>query len=123
MGKYDEYIGRDRPESEKYGKKKRQDRAKQFAPFAAVKGHAAAVRAKERVIVPRSILCEDAAEDIDKTLGKLQRGDMVAAVCYAQGRYVKITGRVSKIDPAAGRIRIVNQDIPIENLFQIHIEE
>lgn len=47
MGKYDDIIHLSRPESA-HPKMRRQDRAKLFAPFAALSGHEEAVRAREQ---------------------------------------------------------------------------
>ena len=40
-------------------KMSREDRAKQFMPFAALKGYSEALRKKERIIVPRRELSEE----------------------------------------------------------------
>ena len=46
----------------------RADRAKQFMPFAALKGYPEALRKKERIVVPRIEMTEDYAEQLDRKL-------------------------------------------------------
>ena len=44
------------------------DRAKQFLPFAALKGLPEALAKKERVAVPKIVLSEDMAEELDQKI-------------------------------------------------------
>jgi len=46
----------------------REDRAKQFMPFAALKGYEEALRAKEKIVVPKVELSEDIKEVPDRKL-------------------------------------------------------
>lgn len=50
-------------------------RAKQFMPFAALKGYEAALRQKERVVHPPVLLGEDAQAELDRLLRQLRPGD------------------------------------------------
>ena len=43
----------------------RADRASQFMPFAALKGYEEALRAKEKIVVPKVELSDDALEFLD----------------------------------------------------------
>lgn len=43
-------------------KMSREERAKQFMPFAALKGHMEALRAREQIVVPREELSEEYKE-------------------------------------------------------------
>ena len=49
-------------------------RAKQFAPFAALKGFEDAVREKEIIYEPRRILSEERKNELDMKLRMLKRG-------------------------------------------------
>lgn len=49
-------------------KMSREDRAKQFMPFAALKGYEEALRAKEKIVVPKVELSEDIKEVPDRKL-------------------------------------------------------
>ncbi|MDY4922519.1 YolD-like family protein, partial [Frisingicoccus sp.] len=79
-------------------KMSREDRAKQFMPFAALKGYSEALRKKERIIVPRRELSEEYGEELDRKLRQVQEGEMISVVYYCRGEYVRLTGKVAKID-------------------------
>ena len=44
----------------------RAERAKQFMPFAALKGYEEALREKEKIVVPRIELSEEMKEELEK---------------------------------------------------------
>ena len=50
----------------------RQERAKQFMPFAALKGYEDALRKKEKVTVPKAQLCPERQEELDRILADLE---------------------------------------------------
>ena len=85
------------------GKMSREDRAKQFMPFAALKGYENALREKEKIVVPKIELSEDMKEELDVTLKEVQLKDIVTVVYYDTDEYIKITGMVSK--PASSQPR------------------
>lgn len=101
------------------GKMSREDRAKQFMPFAALKGYENALREKEKIVVPKIELSEDMKEELDVTLKEVQLKDIVTVVYYDIDEYIKITGMVSKIDTSAGYIKIVNTKINFNDVFDI----
>lgn len=93
------------------------ERAKQFMPFAALKGLPEALLEKERVTVPKSELSDERSEEIDRELHKIEKGDIITAVYYSNGEYLKIRGVVTKIDMHI--LRIVNTEIKIDDLYDI----
>lgn len=93
------------------------ERAKQFMPFAALKGLPEALFEKERVTVPKSELSDERSEEIDRELHKIEKGDIITAVYYSNGEYLKISGVVTKIDMHI--LRIVNTEIKIDDLYDI----
>lgn len=60
----------------------RSRRAKQFMPFDALTGLREAIAAKERVIEPWRYPSEDAIAEINATLLKLHKGQIVTVVYY-----------------------------------------
>lgn len=80
-------------------KMSRVDRAKQFAPFDALKGLQEALKIKEyehdRIV--RGELSEDEIKDISKVLSDLEKGDKVAVEFFRDGHSVNLTG-VAKLD-------------------------
>ena len=60
----------------------REERAKQFMPFAALKGYPDALRKKEKVIVPKMELSEEYEEELDRRLRQVRKNDIVTAVYF-----------------------------------------
>lgn len=104
-------------------KMSREERAKQFMPFAALKGYEEALREKEKIVVPRRDLSEETREQLDRRLPQIHRGNMITVIYYHQGEYLKLTGMVARVDPDARVLKIVNTKIPFEDLFQIRGEQ
>ena len=91
----------------------RQDRAKQFAPFDALKGLREALAKKEYDLgkVERGEHSEELDAEISEQLSKVRRGDRIALTCYQDGYYVKVIGAVamlkkivSRSSPSTGKI-------------------
>lgn len=97
-------------------------RAKQFMPFAALKGFEEAVKAQERQREPKVILGEDARQELNFKLQGIQPGDRLRAEYYYEGRYVTVRGRVKKIDSLGRRIHLEEIKIPIDDLKDIERE-
>jgi uncharacterized membrane protein len=100
-------------------KMSREDRAKQFMPFAALKGYPEALRKKEKIVVPRIELSEEYKEELDWKLKQVRKNDIVTVVYYYKNEYLKMTGMVSRIDETARTLKIVNTKISFENLYDI----
>lgn len=100
----------------------REDRAKQFMPFAALKGYPEALRKKEKIIVPRMEFSEEYKEELDRKLRKVRKNDIVTVVYYCRGEYLKMTGMVARVDETARVLKIVNTKILFEDLCDIQEE-
>lgn len=99
----------------------RQERAKQFMPFAALKGYELALREKERIVVPKMELSEDYREELDCKLHQIKKNDMVSVVYFCKGEYLKVTGMVARIDESARVLKIVNTRIDFGDIYDIEI--
>lgn len=99
-----------------------QDRAKQFMPFAAVKGHTDALRQKEKRVVPRIELSEDMQEVLNRRLRRLRPNDIVTVVYYRAGEYIERTGMVSRLDFDAKNLWIAKEPIPAEDIRELRGE-
>ena len=101
---------------------KREDRAKQFLPFDAMKGLDAAMRRVEELAerTERIELGEEDAEELSSALSRLTRGDKVTATYYRAGRYLTHRGTVTRIDTVR---RTLTMDdgviIPFDDLFSL----
>lgn len=100
------------------------ERAKQFSPFAALKGLSEALAKKEHLPVARRELSDEQAESINRTLLASQRGDVVTAVWYDGERqeYVQLTGVVSDVDLVSRVLHIGSHAIPFAELADLILE-
>ena len=98
-------------------------RAKQFAPFDALKGLKEAIAEKERTHTPRRILAEDALAELNQTLSQLRRGTIVTVVyyCVYLQEYHQITGAVVKVDTYWNLLQIGNISIDFSEIAEIDI--
>lgn len=104
-------------------KMSREDRAKQFMPFAALKGYEEALREKERIIVPKIELSEDMKEELDRRMHHIKEKTIVIVVFYSGEVYEKKMGMVSKLDTSGRYIKIVNTKIPFDDILDIRVED
>ncbi|WP_330654226.1 YolD-like family protein [Faecalicatena faecalis] len=100
-------------------KMSREERAKQFMPFAALKGYPDALRKKEKIVVPKTELSEEYREELDRKLKQVQKNDIITVVYYEKNEYLKKTGMVSRIDETARVLKIVNTKISFEDIYDI----
>lgn len=101
------------------GKMSKEDRAKQFMPFAALKGYEDALREKERIIVPKKELSEYSKELLDEKIHQIKKNDIVTVVYFHEDVYLKITGMISKLDFDARILTIVSTKIDFDDIYEI----
>ena len=99
------------------------DRAKQFMPFAALKGLEQALEEKEKIVVDKIVLTEDSLDELNRKLIQLKIHDIVTIVYYCNKEYIKLTGMVSKITLSSRVLQIVNTKISFDDIYSIHIEK
>lgn len=100
-------------------KMSREDRAKQFMPFAALKGYDEALRAKERVVVDKKELSEERKEELDNIIHAINKQDMVTVIYFDKDEYLKVTGMVSRLDFDSRIMQVVGTKIDFDNIFSI----
>ena len=133
---YNDLLRRQRPVhdgdvfSRRHPKMTRLNRAKLFAPFAALTGFEEAVRAKEVPYVPKRVLDPEEVAALNGTLNRLSRsGPMRVKVeyfevctdknhdaCGRMGLYHTLTGVVRKVDPIAGFVMVGDKQIPFDTI-------
>ena len=94
----------------------RGDRAKQFAPFDALKGLQEAMRIKEyeHDRIMQGELSEDVIKEISAILSDVENGDSVQIEFFREGHIIRLTGN-SKLD-------VLNHKIFV-GAFEIHFDE
>lgn len=100
-------------------KMSREERAKQFMPFAALKGHTEALCMREKIVVDRRELSEEYKEELDRKLRQVRKNDIVTVVYFRNGEYLQMTGMVSKVDETARVLKVVNTKIGFEDLYEV----
>ena len=103
----------------------RQDRAKQFMPFDALKGLQEELRIREerRTRVKKKTLSEDQIEKISRVLSIVSEGSKVAICLYSKGHYISVEGYVSEVGQIYEYIKIGNEKVFFEDIYRIAIIE
>ena len=130
--KYDYIINLPRHISKKQPQMTIESRAAQFAPFAALTGHADAIRETARLTDERIELDEEIKKIIDIKLQIIQEQISLnpkITITYfvpdkrkSGGEYITIIGNAKKIDYYNGLIIFINNmEIPINEIIEIEI--
>ena len=129
-GPYDDIIDLPHPTSEKHPRMSMLDRAAQFSPFAALSGHAGAIRETARLTDAKVELSEEEKLALDRKLqilsDRLSEHPEVSIVYFQAderkegGAYVTAAGSVKKIDNYQNIVVIDGGiGVPIEDIFEI----
>ena len=95
------------------------DRARQFMPFAALKGYYELVRQQERVGQPRHQPTEEEATELSTQLNALRKGSLVRITYYNRDAYATIYGTVERLDKTLRTLRVATTDIPFDDILRI----
>ena len=98
----------------------RGDRARQFAPFDALKGLQQALRLKEyeHDRIEKGDITEEQIEEISKTLNDLGKGDSVEVTFFCDGYYRTLKGK-SKVDVYEQKLLVNNNVIMFDDITDL----
>ena len=101
----------------------RQERAKQFMAFDALKGLQEELRIREerRTRVEKRHLTEEQQEKISAILVKIQKGSRVNLTFYTNGHYLSIDGEITDINQIYGYIKVGNEKIFFDDIYKIRL--
>lgn len=99
----------------------RKERAKQFMPFASLKGYDLILKEQELVAEKKREITEEQAIILSNALLSLKKGDVVRVLYYQQFGYIEKIGAVSEIDIVNRRIRVVKTYISFDDLWEISL--
>lgn len=137
--KYDDILPMEYPltssDTVKHPRMRIEDRAKIFAPFAALKGHEDAIAAKQKIVVPRIELSEESKEYLDSQMGKIEQlltigqHPVITVVYFLKdkmsnkdgGEYIQFTGMVAKFDHTSRILQIVEKRLRLEDIYRIEV--
>ena len=113
-----------------------EERAKIFAPFAALKGHSEAIAAKQKIVASKVELSEESAQQMDYSLmdidNQLKNGKhpIIKLIYFKQdvrlkdkGEYIELSGVVAKLNKELRWIQIVNKKINLDDICMLEIEK
>lgn len=95
------------------------DRARQFAPFSALKGFHELIKQKEKVITAKKELSEDDLLDLSKKMLQVEKGKMIKIVHFCEGQYISTEGVITEIDTVYRSITIVKRKIRFTDIIDI----
>ncbi len=98
-----------------------EDRAKQFIPFAALKGLPQALAAMERIPAEKVELSEEMAEELDRRMHRLYPGCIARVIYFHDDEYLQLTGMVSRLDETCRILQIVQTKIAFDDILQVEI--
>lgn len=101
----------------------RQERAKIFAPFDAMKGLQEALRDREErhLRVEKHGISDEQAERNSRVILKLERGMKVVITCYRNFHDVEISGRVTSVDVVYRKLKVDEERILFDDIYTIRI--
>lgn len=99
----------------------RLQRAKQFMPFAALKGFETLLSAVARPKEDRAELSEDQIDELNKVLQIIQCGEWVRIVYYNKQRYTELIGAVDMISAQMQIISVQGIDIPFRYIKELNL--
>ena len=98
-----------------------ENRAKQFMPFAALRGLLEALALKEKIVVEKIELTEDMAAELDWNIQNLEVGKIVTVTYFNKDEYIKKTGMVSRLHKEARILQVVEAKISFDDLLKIEL--
>ena len=99
----------------------REDRAKQFMPFDALKGLQEELRRREkmRLRTEKRVLFEEEAESLSSRLARVKVGDEMKAVFYDNGYYLTAKGKVERVNRQFGFLILDSKQIFFADLYRL----
>ena len=101
---------------------KNSERAKIFGSFSPLKSFGKALLEKEKIVVPKMEVADDRMEEIDRILHEIKVGDMVCAVHYCGGEYIKTVGCVSRFEPSEKALYLAKTKIDFDDIYDLCFE-
>lgn len=102
-----------------------ENRAKQFAPFAAITGLDRAIDSKRAELdwCERREFSEERAAELDEKLRALRKGMRVSVAYYAGREYQSVSGLVAQLDPEERFLKLGEERISFDDISDIFFPE
>lgn len=101
----------------------REERAKQFMAFDALKGLREALTERElrHSRVERRQVSEEEAAEISRTLGALAPGDRVSVIFYHGGHYLELEADLAALSAPFRYLQLGEEKISFDDIYRIRI--
>ena len=132
MGRYDDLLHLQRPENGRHPRMPREERAKQFMPFAALKGYEDAIAGKQQLYERRMELDEESRERLDRLLldlrDRLSRREhpSVRVSWFSPkpdepdlGQYLQTDGQLQKLSMERQTMTVDGQTLPLREIVSL----
>ena len=134
MGKYDDILHTPWPQPSTRARMAVEDRAAQFAPFAALTGYEAVLQEAARLTQHPVYLTEESLDALNAQLRRAQelldtQPQITMTVYYEDrlkegGRFETVTGQLKKIDQYQGGLVLIDgREIPFFRICDFSVEE
>lgn len=102
----------------------REERAKQFQPFDALKGLREELKLREMRVLEeeKRLLAEEEAAVLSRRLAALRGGELVEFSVYDRGHYRQGEGRVVGLDRNEGYLRLENERLCLLDLYRLRVK-
>lgn len=124
MGKYDDIINLPHHTSKNHPQMSLENRAAQFAPFAALVGYSEAIEESQEYKEEKIILAKDKKDELEEKLHRLNKGNVIEIKYYSMNKkkYLIYKGTIKQIDKVEKRIVFINRDsIQIKDIIDIKL--
>ena len=98
-----------------------EQRAKQFMPFAALKGFEREIEKREKTACEKRILSEDMLERLNYKMNSVDENSNVSVVYFENGQYVQQQGWVEKKDTERRKLRVCDVEIDYDDIYDLEI--
>lgn len=124
MGKYDDIINLPHHVSKNHPQMSLENRAAQFAPFAALVGYSEAITSSQEIKEEKKLIIDDKKEELEEIIHYLNIGDNIEIKYYVANKnnYFIYKGKIKKIDRIDKKIIFDNRkSIFIKDIVDIKL--
>lgn len=97
------------------------NRAKQFMSFDALDGYKKSITEKEKIIQKRKQLSEDEYQELALKFETIKVGDLIEVLYYFKDNYIKIKGKIIKINLEYRYLVINKNKIYFKDIYDIFL--
>lgn len=98
------------------------ERARQFLPFASLKGYYDIINERKNIKEPKRVLSEEDCARLNEKLTCIKKNMMLKVTYYTGDSYDTIEGMVAKYDDVYRTVSIVKKVISFDDIYDIEGE-